>query len=83
MGRKEIYAALEIADHEVRLVIGELFEARLNMLRVERVQTSGVNNRKSSMKKQLFLQFAKQLPMRRSRLDAGLNVSFWRFLRLR
>ena len=45
MGRKEIYAALEIADHEVRLVIGELFEARLNMLRVERVQTSGVNNK--------------------------------------
>ncbi len=45
MGRKEIYAALEIADHEVRLVIGELFEARLNILRAERVQTSGVCNK--------------------------------------
>ncbi len=45
MGRKEIYAALEIADHEVRLVIGELFEARLNVLRAERVQTSGVYNK--------------------------------------
>lgn len=45
MGRKEIYAALEIADHEVRLVIGELFEARLNVLRVERVQTAGVQNK--------------------------------------
>ncbi len=45
MDRKEIYASLEIADHEVRLVIGELFEARLNILRVERVQTSGVTNK--------------------------------------
>ena len=45
MGRKEIYAALEIADHEVRLVIGELFEARLNILRVERVAMSGVTNK--------------------------------------
>ena len=45
MGRKEIYAALEIADHEVRLVIGELFEARLNSRRVERVAMSGVTNK--------------------------------------
>lgn len=45
MGRKEIYAALEIADHEVRLVIGELYEARLNILRAERVQVSGVSNK--------------------------------------
>ena len=39
---KQIYAALEIADHEVRLIVGEFFETRFNVLCVERVKTTGV-----------------------------------------
>ena len=45
MARKEIYAALEIADHEVRLVVGEMFDSRLNILRVERAAGGGVEKR--------------------------------------
>ncbi len=46
MERKQIFAALEIADHEVRLVVGEFHETRFNILRVERVKSSGVVNKK-------------------------------------
>lgn len=42
---KQIYAALEIADHEIRLVVGEFHETRFNILRVERVRTAGINNK--------------------------------------
>lgn len=45
MKRKQIFAALEIADHEVRLVVGEFHETRFNILRVERVKTTGVINK--------------------------------------
>lgn len=45
MNYKQIYAALEIADHEVRLVVGEFHETRFNILRVERVRTSGIVNK--------------------------------------
>lgn len=45
MKRKQIFAALEIADHEVRLVIGEFHETRFNILRVERVKTTGIVNK--------------------------------------
>lgn len=42
MIKKEIYASLEVADHEVRLVIGEFYETRFNILRVEKAPISGV-----------------------------------------
>lgn len=41
---KQIFAALEIADHEIRLVIGEFFNTRFNVLKVERVSCSGIVN---------------------------------------
>lgn len=34
---KQIFAALEIADHEVRLLVGEFFNTRFNIIKVERV----------------------------------------------
>ena len=37
MSRNKVYASCEIADQEVRLVILEIFEGRMNVLRVERV----------------------------------------------
>lgn len=44
MSKKQVYAAIEIADQEVRLVVQEIFEARLNVLRVEKVECFGVQN---------------------------------------
>lgn len=39
---KQIIAALEIADHEVRLLVGQFFNGRLNILKVERVAHKGI-----------------------------------------
>lgn len=39
---KQIIAALEIADHEVRLLVGQFFNGRLNILKVERVSHLGI-----------------------------------------
>ena len=46
MANKQIHASVEIADHEVRLVVGEFHENHLNILRVERVRHNGVENQK-------------------------------------
>lgn len=40
---KQIIAALEIADHEVRLLVGQFFNGRLNILKVERVPHLGIS----------------------------------------
>lgn len=39
---KEIFAALEIADEEIRLILGEFFNTRFNVLKVEQVACSGI-----------------------------------------
>lgn len=44
MNNKQIYAALEIADHEIRLIVGEFFNTRFNVIKVERVPCSGVES---------------------------------------
>ena len=44
MANKQIHASVEIADHEIRLVVGEFHENHLNILRVERVRHNGVEN---------------------------------------
>lgn len=44
MANKQIYAALQIADYEVRLVVGEFHETRFNILRVEKERVSGIEN---------------------------------------
>ncbi|MGL5977720.1 MAG: cell division protein FtsA [Erysipelotrichaceae bacterium] len=41
----EILASLEIADYEVRLVVGEFHESRFNMLHLERVACESVVNK--------------------------------------
>ncbi|MCF0111617.1 MAG: hypothetical protein HUJ58_06935 [Erysipelotrichaceae bacterium] len=43
MSDKEILAALEITSHEIRLLVGEFFNTRLNILRSERVETKGMD----------------------------------------
>ena len=37
---KQIFAALEVADHEIRLIIGEFFNTRFNIIKVEKVPCS-------------------------------------------
>lgn len=43
MNDKEIYASLEVSDHEVRMVVGEFFNTRFNILRIERIPTDGLS----------------------------------------
>lgn len=43
MSEKEIYAALEVSDHEVRMIVGEFFNTRFNILRIERIPTDGLS----------------------------------------
>ncbi len=42
MSDKQIFAALEAADHEIRLVVGEFFNTRFNIIKVERIPSGGV-----------------------------------------
>lgn len=46
MAQKQIHASVEIADHEIRLVVGEFHENHLNILRVERVKHSGIEQQR-------------------------------------
>ncbi len=39
---KQIFAALEITDSEVRLIVGEFFNTRFNIIKVERVACTGL-----------------------------------------
>ena len=42
--RKEIYAALQVASHEIRILVGEHHNHRLHILKVERVAHTGFKN---------------------------------------
>ena len=42
MSDKQIFASVEVADHEVRLVVGEFFNARFNIIKVERIPCFGI-----------------------------------------
>ncbi len=46
MDRKEIYASVEIADHEIRFVVGEFYDTRFNILRIERAPITGIQKKK-------------------------------------
>ncbi|MDD7281011.1 hypothetical protein [Floccifex sp.] len=46
MSKKQVYASLEIADQEVRLVVLEVFDGRYNVLRTEKAACSGIENQK-------------------------------------
>lgn len=44
MNDQNIYAALELTDHEIRLVVGQFHNQRLSVLKVERVASGGILN---------------------------------------
>lgn len=46
MAKKNVYAALEIADYEVRLIVAEVFNDRSHILRVERAEHNGIQDGK-------------------------------------
>ena len=46
MSDKQIFAALEVADHEVRLIVGEFFNTRFNVIKVERIPCFGLSYNK-------------------------------------
>ncbi len=43
MSEKQIFAAIEAADHEVRLIVGEFFNTRFNIIKVERIPIEGLS----------------------------------------
>lgn len=43
---KQIFAAIEVASHEVRLIVGEFFNTRFNIIKVDRVTCSGFDGMK-------------------------------------
>ncbi|MCR4950953.1 MAG: cell division protein FtsA [Solobacterium sp.] len=43
MDDKQIFAAVEVSDHEVRLIVGEFFNTRFNIIKVVRVPTDGIS----------------------------------------
>ncbi len=44
MNDQNIYAALELTDHEIRLVVGQFHNQRLTVMKVERVVSGGILN---------------------------------------
>lgn len=46
MSDKQIFASVEISDHEVRLVVGEFFNTRFNIIKVERIPCFGLTYNK-------------------------------------
>ncbi|TDW16639.1 cell division protein FtsA [Breznakia blatticola] len=46
MQAKQYYASLELADDELRLIIGEFYMSRFNPLKVERVKTDGIQKKR-------------------------------------
>ena len=46
MNDKQIFTAIEVADYEVRLIVGEFFNTRFNIIKVERVACDGFDGEK-------------------------------------
>ena len=46
VSEKQIYTALEISDQEVRLIVGEFFNTRFNIIKVERAGCQGFDGEK-------------------------------------
>ena len=46
MSKKKVYASLEIADQEIRLLVLEIFDGRYNVLRTEKAACNGIKNQK-------------------------------------
>ncbi len=56
---KQIFAALEITDHEIRLIVGEFFNTRFNIIKVERVLCNGLNNYKVEAEEEVIASIKK------------------------
>lgn len=45
MPAKQYYASIELTEDELRLIVGEFYMSRFNILKVERAKTSGIRNK--------------------------------------
>ena len=59
--RKEIYASLAIADHEIRILVSEFHNGRLNILKVERVEHNGVQDNRIVNENEIIMAIDKGL----------------------
>ncbi|MBV1709612.1 MAG: cell division protein FtsA, partial [Erysipelothrix sp.] len=50
---KQLLAAVEIADHEIRLIVAEIYNTRLQVLKTERVECSGYNGKEITNEKEI------------------------------
>jgi cell division protein FtsA len=50
---KQLLAAVEIADHEIRLVVAEIYNTRLQIIKTERVECSGYNGKEITNEKDI------------------------------
>ncbi|MEF9962394.1 MAG: cell division protein FtsA [Erysipelotrichaceae bacterium] len=66
---KQIFAALEIADHEVRLMVGEFHETRFNVLRVERANIIGIKENRIIDEANIVMAIRKVVASASSALD--------------
>ncbi|MEG0265307.1 MAG: cell division protein FtsA [Erysipelotrichaceae bacterium] len=69
MQNKQIFAALEIADHEIRLMVGEFHETRFNVLRVERASIIGVKDNKIINEQNIIMAIRKVIASASTALD--------------
>ena len=40
---KQIYVALQMAENDIKVLVGEYFNTRFNILRIERIPTDGLS----------------------------------------
>ena len=79
MIKKEIYATVEIADHEIRLVVGEFFDTRFNILRVERTPVKGVENKRITDEQDVVNGIRKVVNKQMKHWNSQLNAYWLRF----
>ncbi|MFV0380280.1 MAG: cell division protein FtsA [Anaerorhabdus sp.] len=70
---KQIFAALEITGHEVRLIIGEFFNTRFNIIKVERVHCNGLNNYKIESEEEVVASIKKAISNASDKIKAPIK----------
>lgn len=73
MAEKQLYVALEIADHEIRLIVGEFFNTRFNILKIERVHTTGILGQKIVKKEAVIENIKKAVANASKQIGASIE----------
>ncbi len=73
MEEKQIFATLEVSDHEVRMIVGEFFNTRFNILKVERIPVDALDFDKVADEDALTAAIAKAAEQAGSALAAKIE----------